>query len=469
MNPVTEAIMSLDRRRFLLAAGAYASTAAATAAVAPAATAAPVRAAPISALGVDATHFGVRPGSPDDQTRTLQRAIDQAAGEQVPLTLPPGVYRAGNLKLQNGTQLIGVRGATRLMLSDGTSLISANGADRVALTGIALDGLGRPLPDGRGLLHLANGRGMRIVDCEVSAAGRQGIVLDGIEGEVRGTTITGATAAGLFSLNARGLLITGNTLRGCGNNGIQVWRSEAGDDGTLVIGNRIEDTFARNGGSGQNGNAVNVFRAANVVVSQNRIKGAAFSAVRGNAASNLQITGNNCSGCGEVALYAEFGFEGAVIATNTVDGAAVGIAVTNFNDGGRLAVVQGNVIRNLTNKRPAGTDPNDGAGIGIGVEADTAVTGNVIEDAPTAGISVGWSRYLRDVTVTGNVVRRAGVGISVSVSPGAGAAVIADNLIAEAARGAIVGMDEKRQVTGDLAKDGAARYAQLAISGNRVR
>jgi uncharacterized secreted repeat protein (TIGR03808 family) len=422
--------MPLDRRRFLLAAGAYASTAAATAAVASAATAAPVRTAPISALGVDATHFGVRPGSPDDQTRTLQRAIDQAAGAQVPLTLPPGVYRAGNLKLQNGTQLIGVRGATRLMLSDGTSLISANGADRVALTGI---------------------------------------VLDAMEGEVRGTTIIGASAAGLFSLNARGLLITGNTVRGCGNNGIQVWRSEAGDDGTLVIGNRIEDTFARNGGSGQNGNAVNVFRAANVVVSQNRIKGAAFSAVRGNAASNLQITGNNCSGCGEVALYAEFGFEGAVIATNTVDGAAIGIAVTNFNDGGRLAVVQGNVIRNLTNKRPAGTDPNDGAGIGIGVEADTAVTGNVIEDAPSAGISVGWSRYLRDVTVTGNVVRRAGVGISVSVSPGAGATVIADNLIAEAARGAIVGMDEKRQVTGDLAKDGAARYAQLAITGNRVR
>jgi hypothetical protein len=48
--------------------------------------------------------------------------------------------------------------------------------------------------------------------------------------------------------------------------------------------------------------------------------------------------------------------------------------------------------------------------------------------------------------------------------------VIADNLIAEAAGGAIVGMDEKRQVTGDLAKDGAAApYAQLAISGNRVR
>jgi uncharacterized secreted repeat protein (TIGR03808 family) len=229
--------------------------------------------------------------------------------------------------------------------------------------------------------------------------------------------------------------------------------------------------LARGGGSGQNGNGVNVFRAGNVVVQGNRIRGCAFSAVRGNAASNLQVTGNNCTNSGEVALYAEFGFEGAVLANNVVDGAAVGIAVTNFNQGGRFAVVQGNVIRNLAARRPAGTDPNDGAGIGIGVEADSAVTGNVIENAPTAGISIGYGQHLRDVTVTGNVVRMAGVGIAVSVAPGAGTALIADNLIAGTRDGAIVGMEWKKAVTGDLARDGAgaARYAQLAINGNRVR
>jgi len=53
------------------------------------------------------------------------------------------------------------------------------------------------------------------------------------------------------------------------------------------------------------------------------------------------ITGNTATDLGEVAIYSEFGFEGAVIANNTVDGAAIGIAVTNFNQGGRLAVVQG--------------------------------------------------------------------------------------------------------------------------------
>jgi uncharacterized secreted repeat protein (TIGR03808 family) len=460
--------MDVDRRGFLaisaLAPGAVPAQAAPTS---PMASARPA-AAP-SALGIEAVHYGVVPGSPDDQTRVLQYAIDQAAGVRVPLLLRPGVYRAARLKLPGGSQLIGNRGGTRLILTQASPLLESNIADHITLSGLTLDGGGKLAPENNGLIHLTAGRGIRIIDCEVINPGRNGIVLEAIEGEVNGSTVTGAGNCGLLSLNARGLTIAGNTLRGCGNNGIQVWRSEAGDDGTLVVGNRIEQISAVSGGSGQNGNGVNVFRAANVTVRDNRITGVAFSAVRGNAASNLQVIANSCIGCGEVALYAEFGFEGAVIAHNTVDGAAVGIAVTNFNQGGRLAVVQGNVIRHLTRKRPPGTDPNDGFGIGIGVEADTAVTGNVIEDAPVAGIALGWGKYLRDVTVTGNVIRTAGVGISVSVSPGAGAAVIADNLIADTKNGAIVGMELKRPVTGDLAREGAGRFAQLAISGNRVR
>src|SRR6185437_2905909 len=133
------------------------------------------------------------------------------------------------------------------------------------------------------------------------------------------------------------------------------------------------------------------------------------------------------SAIGEVALYAEFDFEGAVISANTVDGAALGVVCTNFNDGGRLAVVQGNLIRRLTPRRPQGG-------------ADAAITGNVIEDAPSMGISVGAGKYMRDVSVTGNVVRRAGLGIGVSVAPGAGSAVVTGNLVAEC-RGVIVGME----------------------------
>jgi len=455
--------MALHRRRFL-AFSAVGAAAAASPLVSARATA-----GPISVLGLDAAQLGVRAGSPDDQSRALQSAIDRAAAARVPLALAPGVYRAGDLRLPAGGQIIGVRGATRLVLTRGPSLVSATRADAAALTGLVLDGAGISLPAERGLVHFTEGRGIRISDCEIVASARHGIMLEAVEGEVTGSTVRGARDSGILSLDAQGLRIAANTVCECANNGILVWRSEAGDDGTLVLDNRVEDIAARAGGSGQNGNAINVFRAGNVMVRGNRIKGAAFSAVRGNAASNLQIAGNTCIGLGEVALYAEFGFEGALIANNVVDGAAIGVAVTNFNEGGRLAVVQGNLVRNLVPFRPAGTDPNDPAGIGIGVEADTAVSGNVIENAPTAGILLGWRRYLRDVSATANVVRGCGIGIAVSVAAGAGPAMIADNLISGSRRGAILGMDGHATVTGDLPGSEAARYAHLTISGNRLR
>jgi uncharacterized secreted repeat protein (TIGR03808 family) len=427
----------------------------------------PVRDAPPRAE-IDAASLGLRPNAAEDQSQALQRAIEQAAAARVVLRLPPGFFRAGALQLPPYAAIAGVAGATRIVMAGGPSMMAAAGSDHVGISGLVLDGAGIPLPERRGLLHVAQGRAVRIADCEIVNSERNGIALESVEGEVTGNTINGGDAA-IVSIDARGLRIAGNIVRGAGNGGILVWRSAPGDDGTLVVDNRIEGTMNKAGGSGQWGNAINVFRADNVIVRGNRIRNAAFSAVRGNAASNLQIVGNTCTGIGEVALYAEFGFEGALIANNIVDGAALGVSVTNFDKGGRLAVVQGNLIRNLVGRRPPGTDPNDSAGIGIGVEADTVVTGNVVENVPTAGIAAGWGAYLRDVAITSNVIRRADFGITVSVAPGAGAAVIADNMISDVRSGAIVGMEWKKAVTGDLAKDGAARYAQLSIGGNRVR
>jgi len=457
--------MSLDRRRLFAAlAGAGAASAGNAAGEA--------QAMPARELGlraeIDAVSLGIRPNAAEDQTQNLQRAIDQAAAARAVLRLPPGVYRAGGLTLPPYAAIAGVAGATRIVMAGGPSMMSATGGDHIGVSGLVLDGGNIPLPERRGLLHFAQGRSLRIVDCEIINAGRNGISLEAIDGEVTANTISAADSA-IFSLDSRGLKIAGNTVRGAGNGGILVWRSERGDDGTLVIDNRIDGILNKAGGSGQYGNAINVFRADNVIVRGNRIRNAAFSAVRGNAASNLQIVGNTCTGLGEVALYAEFGFEGALIANNIVDGAAVGVSVTNFNQGGRLAIVQGNLIRNLVGRRPPGTDPNDIAGVGIGVEADTSVTGNVVENAANAGIAAGWGAYLRDVAISSNVIRHADFGITVSVAPGAGAAVIADNMISDVRSGAIVGMEWKKPVTGDLSKDGAARYAQLSIGGNRVR
>jgi uncharacterized secreted repeat protein (TIGR03808 family) len=451
--------MLMDRRRFLILGAAAPAAAVSPALAAP---------APMGAFGVEGSQFGLRPGSSDDQSRVFQRAIDETARNRTPLALAPGSYRVGNLRLPANAQLIGVRGATKLVLSDSASLVSATGAEHVTLSGLVFDGQRRRLPDRRGLLHLDNVQRIKLADCEIVGAGGTGIACTAIDGEIVDTLVTDSADVAIHSLDARALLIARNTISGAGNNGILVWRGKPGSDGTMVVDNRVEAIENRSGGSGQYGNAINVFRAANVIVRGNRIRDCAFSAVRGNAASNLQIEGNSISDVREVALYAEFGFEGALVANNSIDGAAIGVSITNFNEGGRLASVTGNIIRNLLPKRPAGTDPGDGAGVGIAVEADTAVTGNVIENAPAAGMILGFGHHLRDVAATGNVVRRADIGIGVSVSTGAGTALIANNMIADVKR-AIVGMDRKRIATGDLMRGGAERYANLTMSGNRVR
>src|SRR6201994_985862 len=125
----------------------------------------------ISSLGRDATQYGVRPGSPDDQTNALQHAIDEATRAQVPLALPPGVYRTGMLRLSSGTQLVSVRGATRLVFNGGASMMQGEGANHVGLTGITLDGGGIALPTRRGLVHCLGSDDIRIVDCELTNSG----------------------------------------------------------------------------------------------------------------------------------------------------------------------------------------------------------------------------------------------------------------------------------------------------------
>jgi uncharacterized secreted repeat protein (TIGR03808 family) len=458
-----DAIMDINRRHLM---GASVSTVAGALAVSPeAAHAAP----PTSTLGRDATQYGVRPGSPDDQTRVLQRAIDDAARAQVPLALPPGVYRTGLLRLQTGTQVIGVRGATRLVFNGGASMFQGEGAASIGLTNITLDGGGIPLPTRRGLVHCLGGHDIRITDCEITGSGGNGIWFESVSGDIGGNIITNTASTAIVSFDAQGLMVSRNTIRGTNDNGIEILRTAIGDDGTQVIDNRIEDIKAGPGGSGQYGNAINAFRAGNVIVRGNRIRNCDYSAVRGNSASNIQISGNSVSDVREVALYSEFSFEGAVIANNTVDGAALGVSVCNFNEGGRLAVVQGNIIRNLLPKRPIGTAPDDDAGVGIYVEADTSVSGNVIENAPSFGIIAGWGKYLRDVVISGNVIRNSFVGIGVSVVPGAGTVLVNNNMISETPRGAVVGLDHARPITSDLSADGAQRFAQVVMGTNAVR
>jgi uncharacterized secreted repeat protein (TIGR03808 family) len=459
-------MVNFDRRRFV---NVSAASLAGAVGVASSTSAAPMS-QNLSAFGRDAQQFGVRANSSDDQTRLLQHAIDDCARSATPLVIAPGVYRTSMLTLPVNAQIIGVRGATKLQFAGGgPSLLSSEGADNLALTGLVLDGGRIPLPPRRGLLHAVGARTLRVDDCEILDSGGSGIWIEHVSGHVRTTLFRDIAATALVSFDAQGLLVAQNTILGTNDNGIEILRNAIGDDGTLVIDNRIEDIKAGPGGSGQYGNAINAFRAGNVIVRGNRIRNCDYSGVRGNSASNIQITGNSISNAREVALYSEFSFEGAVIAHNTVDVCATGVSVCNFNEGGRLAVVQGNIIRNILPKRPAGTVPDDDGGVGIYVEADASVTGNVIGNAPSFGIVAGWGKYLRDVAITGNVIRNAFAGIGISVAQGAGTALVDNNVISDAPRGAVVGLDHFRPVTADLTRNGAEKLAQVVLGTNQVR
>ena len=231
----------------------------------------------------------------------------------------------------------------------------------------------------------------------------------------------------------------------------------------MVSGNRVARIGAASGGTGQWGNGINVYRAHGVKVADNHVSDCAFSAIRCNGATNATVTGNTALRSGETALYAEFRFQGALVANNLVDGAAVGVSIANFNEGGRLAVVANNVVRNLRTTGPYPAE-NAGFGIGVSVEADTAVTGNVVDGARW-GMLLGWGPFLRNVSVTGNVIRDVGTGVMVSVVEGAGPATIANNTIR--AENAVIGNRWREAATGDLAK-GADVPKHLTVTGNRT-
>ena len=453
--------MTVDRRSILAVSVGLGATAAAVSAV-QAAEKAPLRDA-FRQIAHDIVP-GVEPNSERDQTAALQSAIDSAAEKDIPLMLPPGRFRVSDLRLRAGTRIIGAARTSVLEFAGGSAFITGDRTDGLVLSGLVFDGAfkAHDIGRGEGLITLANAKGITIDDCEIRQGARSGLMLIACSGRVSHTAISDVLDAGLKSLDATGLEIRANTVTACGNNGIQVWRGAQGEDATIVSSNRISKIRNAAGGQGQYGNGINVFRAGSVLIEGNRVSDCAYSAIRGNAANNIQIIANSCERLGEVAIYSEFGFQGALIANNVVDTAATGISVTNFKEGGRLAVIQGNLIRNLFRRED---EKQDKRGEGIGVEADAVVSGNTIEGAPTVGIQIGWGPFMRDVAATGNVIRRAKVGISITSAPEAGACLIANNLISDVTDGAIRSMSFGIVTGPDLAREPRSP-GRLMLSGN---
>ena len=290
--------MTLNRRDLLIGA----SPLIAGAAIATTPTQANAK-APADAI-LDLADLGLKPNTKHDQTKALQAAIDKASTEGKRLLLPGGTFVSGPLSLRSNLHLEGVAGATKLKFMGGAGFLVGIDVQNINLRNLEIDGALQAFSheERNGLIALDQVKNFSMKDCLIKNSLFNGFSMRHCSGQIVSCQVSNCDVTGIFALDSTGLEVLQNHVFDCGNNGILIWRSQKGYDGSLVANNRIERIAAKAGGTGQNGNGVNVFRAGSVVVSNNVIDDCIFSAVRNNGGDNVQIVNNSCTNLGEVAL-----------------------------------------------------------------------------------------------------------------------------------------------------------------------
>ncbi len=419
--------------------------------------------------GLRATELGLRPGSAENQGRTLQAILEQASAQNQPVLIDPGTYRVGDVTLPANTRISGIKGATTLEFAGGSHFIYGENCNTVELRGLTFDGRVLPVREyADGSVRITNAKQVSIRDCRSTNSSAYGLFINESDGVISNNVIDNSLGfAGIMGLANKGLTISENTIEDCANGGILVNRWQRKEDSTIVTGNRIRRIAAVKGGTGPHGNGINTYQCDGVMVTDNHISDCAFSTIRSNSCNNIQISDNTCIRAGETSIYSEFAFQGANISGNIVDGAARGISIANMDHGGRLSICANNLVRNIHDTVPY--DPeNHIFGAGILAEADIAITGNVIENTKRFGMLLGWGPYLRNVVASNNMIRDTRTGFYLSVVEGIGSVSLTDNIISKVTNGAIVGHRWNDAVTGDLAKSGSDAFPSLQITRNKL-
>jgi uncharacterized secreted repeat protein (TIGR03808 family) len=393
---------------------------------------------------------------------TLQDIFNVARTQGYVLFFQPGSYAAGTttvLTTDGGGRPLSVKalpGSVTFLFNGTNILLRVEGQSEVRFEGIIFNGQNRVLtdyvPQRRALIAVAsNARKVFFSDCEIINSPGIGLyVTSGADVIIERCTFT-SHSVGIWSENAR-ITAASNTLQTIANNAINIWRSTVTGDSSTVTGNIINGVQSAAGGTGENGNGVAVFRAVGVTITDNKIFNCQFSAIRCNGGGGFNISDNNIFNTREVAIFIEapspgIDLTGAIVANNVLDTVGLGISVANsgqFSDGvSRSVIVTGNRISNvLKNAIPdPGYVPPVTIGIGINVEQDCVVSGNLIENAAGVGIQAGINTAARDLVVTGNLVRSSPLGIGVSndaVNSANRSIVVSGNVVRTASAGGIV-------------------------------
>lgn len=398
--------------------------------------------------------------SSSDQSALFQSELDSATQAGVELVLPAGQFHLSAINLPSYARVLGVPGATQLISPDGGAIFSTDSKTSISIEGVTFSVDPNVSASAQEVLVEFSGcRDVRINTCRFEDFRGTALYLAVCSGSVSDSSFERLGQTGIHLQNSVGVRISSNHIDDCGNGGVRVWRYENGHDGSIITNNFISK-IGSTSGNGQNGNGINIFQADSVIASNNVIRDCAFSAVRANSTNDTIIQANQCLNSSEVAIFSEFAFSGSIISNNLIDGAAQGISITNFSNGGHMAVCSGNIVRNITPNSPTNPDTSP---VGIFAEADTAITGNVVDSVPGIGIAAGWGPYLRDVLIGNNVVRTTKIGISASVAEGAGRVAIHDNLVSNAETAAYAGLAWSDIVSNDLVRD-ADNYPNVTIS-----
>lgn len=401
-------------------------------------------------------------------------AIEAARVAGKPLQVRPGSYSLSNIDILTtngagrGIEVFCPAGSAILALTGGSYGLRIAGQPGMSFRNLTFDGQNIALPAYSAPNVITAAAGLVILDNAKDTAFRNCSFRNTVK--AAGEPATGAYKAGLLCVNdaqpsivgcafgnvdiaiwafSSEIVAEGCKITGAKNNGIAVWGTVGSGGNLSVIRNNMINFVASDYGTGANGNGVAVYLANDVSVTGNIIMNCSFSAVRINGGSRCVIADNTCWNIREGCLYYEAPASGqngtgVTIVNNKVDTAGDGIYVTNsgyFGDGtARRAIIQGNQISNLSSNAipgSGGIGPYSTMAIGVTVEQDCVVSGNVVENA-LGGIKLGVAQGARDLICDGNLLRQCGVGIAFSANAAAGKMVIANNVISGSGGNAIV-------------------------------
>ena len=396
------------------------------------------------------TQAASSPGTGWSVVANLQTAINNARNSSKPLQLLPGVYPTSQILIDgasgggNRLEMFAEQGTVTVRLSAAAPyLLDVSNVPDVVIRGINFDGNNQAITSS-GIAGLLRFEGSSTTDFILSECNIMNSPVAGVlaAGNARGRIVDNRIAScdtGIFSIDCA-VYIEDNSLSTLNNNGICVWTSSLGGNGSLVSGNTINWVNNAAGGTGQYGNGILVYRAGNVKVSGNNIFNTKFSAIRLNAATNCHVVNNYCWNLREVAIFIEApgageNLNGCIISGNNVDTAGLGISVANsglYGDGlADRCVVSNNNVNNITNNAIPYPDGSTSmtTGRGITVETNTIVTNNVISATAGAAVGLGVNDAAKDIMATGNLINNCPMGIAYSANGSGSSILISSNIV----------------------------------------